>query len=57
MPYATFGNGLDLAHYDRLAERYGVPVVIDAAASLGTMNDDGTAFGEARATRSCIPCT
>jgi dTDP-4-amino-4,6-dideoxygalactose transaminase len=45
MPYATFGNGFDIAHYDRIVERYGVPVVIDAAASLGTLNDDGTASG------------
>jgi dTDP-4-amino-4,6-dideoxygalactose transaminase len=45
MPYATFGNGFDLARYDLITERYGVPVVIDAAASLGTLNDDGTAFG------------
>jgi dTDP-4-amino-4,6-dideoxygalactose transaminase len=45
MPYATFGNGFDLARYDRITEDYGVPVVIDAAASLGTLNDDGTASG------------
>jgi dTDP-4-amino-4,6-dideoxygalactose transaminase len=45
MPYATFGNGFDFARYDRLSERYGVPVVTDAAASLGTLNDDGTASG------------
>jgi dTDP-4-amino-4,6-dideoxygalactose transaminase len=45
MPYATFGNGFDIARYDRIMERYGVPVVIDAAASLGTLNDDGTASG------------
>jgi dTDP-4-amino-4,6-dideoxygalactose transaminase len=45
MPYATFGNGFDLVHYDRIAERYGVPVVIDAASSLGTLNDNGAASG------------
>jgi dTDP-4-amino-4,6-dideoxygalactose transaminase len=45
MPYATFGNGFDFARYARLSERYGVSVVIDAAASLGTLNDDGTASG------------
>jgi dTDP-4-amino-4,6-dideoxygalactose transaminase len=42
---STFGNGFDLEHYDRIAERYGVPVVIDAASSLGTLNDDGSASG------------
>ena len=45
MPYATFGNGFDFARYDRLSERYGVPIVIDAAASLGTLEDDGSASG------------
>jgi dTDP-4-amino-4,6-dideoxygalactose transaminase len=45
VPYATFGNGIDLTHYDRITDRYGVPVVIDAAASLGTLNEDGTGFG------------
>ena len=45
MPYAAFGNGIDFARYNRLPERYGVPVVIDAAASLGTLDDDGRASG------------
>lgn len=45
MSYATFGNGFDIALYDRVTDCYGVPVVIDAAASLGTLNDDGTASG------------
>ncbi len=45
MPYATFGNGFDVARYDRIADRYGVPIVIDAAASLGTLNNDGSAAG------------
>jgi dTDP-4-amino-4,6-dideoxygalactose transaminase len=45
MPYATFGNGIDLAHYDRISETYGVPVVIDAAASLGTLDGDGNESG------------
>jgi dTDP-4-amino-4,6-dideoxygalactose transaminase len=40
----TFGNTIDLARYERLAAKYGVPVVVDAAASLGTLNDDGTGF-------------
>lgn len=45
IPYATFGYGIDLDRYARLSERHGVAVVIDAAASLGTTNADGTGFG------------
>jgi dTDP-4-amino-4,6-dideoxygalactose transaminase len=45
VPYAVFGNGLDLERYQWLSERYGVGVVVDAAASMGTLNDDGTGFG------------
>lgn len=45
MPYATFGTCIDLAHYDRLAERFGVPVVVDAAASLGSLDGRGLQFG------------
>ena len=45
VPYATFGNNLDLGHYDRLSHQYGVPVVIDAAASLGSLDDAGNNFG------------
>jgi dTDP-4-amino-4,6-dideoxygalactose transaminase len=44
-PYATFGNDLDLDRYDALSRRYGIPVVIDAAASLGTVARDGSGFG------------
>lgn len=44
-PYATFGNNLDLDRYDTLSRRHGIPVVIDAAASLGTTAPDGAAFG------------
>lgn len=43
MPYATFGNNLDLGFYETL-ERQGVPVVVDAAASLGS-RVDGDQFG------------
>ncbi len=45
MPYATFGYDIDLAHYDRLKARYGIPVVVDAAASLGTVSAGGRGFG------------
>ncbi len=44
VPYATFGNNLDLDRYAAL-ERRGIPVVIDAAASLGTVDEEGRAFG------------
>ena len=45
IPYATFGNNLDLARYDRLACEHDIPVVIDAAASLGSIDDRGRSFG------------
>lgn len=44
IPYATFGRAIDLERYRALAARYGVAVVVDAAASLGTI-DDGVNFG------------
>ena len=45
MPYATFGAAIDLDRYRRLAEAYGVGVVVDAAASLGTLDGEGHNFG------------
>lgn len=45
VPYATFGNNLDLERYKTLSIKHNIPVVIDAAASLGSLNDDGTTFG------------
>jgi dTDP-4-amino-4,6-dideoxygalactose transaminase len=45
VPYATFGNNLDLRRYDELSEKFGVPVVVDAAASLGALDTDGKGFG------------
>ena len=45
MPYATFGYPIDLEHYTRLAAQLGVPVVVDAAASLGTFDEQGRGFG------------
>lgn len=44
VPYATFGNNLDLDRYATLARR-GIPVVVDAAASLGSVNAAGRGFG------------
>ncbi|WP_203308700.1 DegT/DnrJ/EryC1/StrS family aminotransferase [Sphingomonas beigongshangi] len=45
VPYATFGNAIDLDRYAWLARRYEVGVVIDAAASLGTRDAAGHGFG------------
>ena len=45
VPYATFGNAIDLDWYAWLMRRYGVGVVIDAAASLGTIDASGQGFG------------
>lgn len=45
MPYATFGYPIDLDRYKRLAREFGVPVVVDAAASLGTFDAQGRGFG------------
>jgi dTDP-4-amino-4,6-dideoxygalactose transaminase len=45
MPYATFGYPIDLERYERLAAQLGVPVVVDAAASLGTFDENGRGFG------------
>ncbi len=45
LPYATFGYDIDLQRYTRLWQNEGVPVVIDAAASLGTISTGGIGFG------------
>ena len=45
VPYATFGYDIDLAWYESLQEAYDIPVVVDAAASLGTISSNGQAFG------------
>lgn len=45
VPYATFGYGIDLDRYRWLSRRFGVAVVVDAAASLGTTDATGTGFG------------
>ncbi len=45
MPYATFGSNIDLARYERLARDHGVGVVVDAASSLGALDEKGSAFG------------
>jgi len=45
VPCTTFGNAIDLAYYEWLSEEYGIPMVVDAAAALGTLCEDGRAFG------------
>src|SRR6202046_615148 len=45
MPYATFGYPIDLDRYHAVANKLGVPVVVDAAASLGTFDQHGRGFG------------
>jgi dTDP-4-amino-4,6-dideoxygalactose transaminase len=45
IPYATFGYPIDLERYTRFATQLGVPVVVDAAASLGTFDEQGRGFG------------
>ncbi|MDB5708674.1 MAG: aminotransferase DegT [Sphingomonas bacterium] len=45
LPYATFGNAIDLDRYAWLKRRQGIGVVVDAAASLGTIDARGRGFG------------
>ena len=45
VPYATFGNNLDLAWYEALRDRHGIPIVVDAAASVGSRLESGRHFG------------
>ena len=45
VPNATFGNCLDLARYHRMAKKHGIPIVIDGAASLGSLDANGEPFG------------
>jgi dTDP-4-amino-4,6-dideoxygalactose transaminase len=44
VPYATFGNAIDCDRYAWLQRRHGIGVVVDAAASLGTIDDAGAGF-------------
>jgi dTDP-4-amino-4,6-dideoxygalactose transaminase len=43
--YATFGNNLDLPPYLALSSRHDLPIVVDAAASLGSRDEAGGQFG------------
>lgn len=45
VPYACFGNGIDLDRYARIARQDGAGLVVDAAASLGSLDPAGRGFG------------
>lgn len=45
VPYATFGNNLDLERYTKLSVDKDIPIVVDAAASLGSSADGRLNFG------------
>jgi dTDP-4-amino-4,6-dideoxygalactose transaminase len=45
LPNATFGNCLDLARYHRITAARGIPLVVDAAASLGSLDAEDQPFG------------
>jgi dTDP-4-amino-4,6-dideoxygalactose transaminase len=45
IPYATFGYPIDLTRYKKFTAQFGVPVVVDGAASLGTFDVFGHGFG------------
>lgn len=49
VPYATFGAPIDVARYRALAVKHGVGLVVDAAASLGSLDGEGLAFGRGSA--------
>jgi dTDP-4-amino-4,6-dideoxygalactose transaminase len=45
VPYSTFGRSLDMDRYHWLSRQYEVPLVVDAASSLGTIDEDGLNAG------------
>jgi dTDP-4-amino-4,6-dideoxygalactose transaminase len=45
LPNATFGNCLDLGRYHRISVARGIPLVVDAAAALGSLDTAGRPFG------------
>ncbi|RYY25454.1 MAG: aminotransferase DegT [Sphingomonadales bacterium] len=45
VPYDVFNTGLSLSRYSDYAQRYGVGVVMDAAASLGGLDAEGRGYG------------
>jgi dTDP-4-amino-4,6-dideoxygalactose transaminase len=45
VPNATFGNCLDLERYQAISVQRGIPLVVDAAAALGSLDREGEPFG------------
>jgi len=45
VPYACLGNCIDLEYYERLAHDHGVGIVVDGAASLGSIDETDQGFG------------
>lgn len=45
LPNATFGNCLDLGRYHRISAARGIPLVVDAAAAMGSLDAAGRPFG------------
>lgn len=45
LPNATFGNCLDLGRYYRISKAREIPLVVDAAAALGSLDAAGRPFG------------
>jgi dTDP-4-amino-4,6-dideoxygalactose transaminase len=45
VPCTTFGNSIDMERYDRFHAKYGVDIVVDAAAALGSRDEAGKQFG------------
>lgn len=54
VPYDTFNTGVDLARYDAFAARYGVGVVMDAAASLGGLDAQGRGYATGTRHATCF---
>ena len=54
VPYDTFNTGLDLARYDAYARKYGVGVVVDAAASLGGLDAEGRGYATGTRFATCF---
>jgi dTDP-4-amino-4,6-dideoxygalactose transaminase len=46
VPCTTFGNSIDMERYSRFHHRYGVDIVVDAAAALGSRDHAGNQFGK-----------
>jgi len=45
VPCATFGTSLNLEHYSQISREHRIPIVVDAASSLGSRDKSGRQFG------------